>query len=58
MDWSAKYGLKIPYSKAMWYYSLKLQRNYIFYMVGVLFLHYLPALIVDGVASCFGKSPR
>lgn len=57
MDRCAKYGMKWPYSKAIWYYSLQLWKSYFIYALTVFFLHYVPAVIGDGVAACVGKSP-
>lgn len=53
-----KYGLSLPLVTAMWYYSLQLVKDLRQYQLLVLFLHYIPALLVDAVLFIFGKRRR
>lgn len=58
MDKAEHYGINSPTIKAIWYYYITLQKNYLFYVLCTIFLHYLPAVLVDGALLCVGKSPR
>ncbi|KAJ8688432.1 hypothetical protein QAD02_024227 [Eretmocerus hayati] len=55
---SAKYGLDIPTSRAVWYYSFRNTKSKIVHLFYIYFLHLLPALLVDAVTLCVGKQPR
>ncbi|XP_019879594.1 fatty acyl-CoA reductase wat-like [Aethina tumida] len=57
MSYSETSGVLYPSVKAIWYYFLTLQPTWIGYFITQLFLHYIPALIVDGALLCVGKSP-
>ncbi|XP_014210801.1 fatty acyl-CoA reductase wat-like [Copidosoma floridanum] len=54
----AKYGLDIPPSRAVWYYSFRNTKSRLLHLFYVYFLHLLPALLVDTVTICLGKEPR
>lgn len=58
MDLSSKHGILTPSVKAIWYYCITLQKSYTLYLLSVILMHYLPAVFVDGVLLCIGKSPR
>ncbi|CAG9576938.1 unnamed protein product [Danaus chrysippus] len=49
---------KHPFSNAVWYVSLTLNKSSFVNAVCVLFLHLLPAALVDGLAVCVGKKPQ
>lgn len=55
---SAKYGLELPTSRAVWYYSFGNTKSKILHLFYIYFLHLLPALLVDAVSVCVGKQPR
>jgi fatty acyl-CoA reductase len=58
MDKSSRQGLKVPTVRAFWCYSFTLNKHRSVHMVYVLFLHFLPALIIDGVSMLLGKRPK
>ncbi|XP_063632599.1 fatty acyl-CoA reductase wat-like isoform X1 [Cydia splendana] len=61
LKWSAfiemnqKYGIEKPTTKAVWYYGLTPTSNYLVFLVLNFFLHFLPALIVDGYCTLVGR---
>lgn len=53
------HGRNVPPMRAMWYYFLTIHRFWITHMICTYFLHYLPALIIDGLAKLTGReSPK
>ncbi|XP_060808981.1 fatty acyl-CoA reductase wat-like [Amyelois transitella] len=50
-----KYGTDKPTTKAVWYYGLNPTRSYSLFLFYNFFLHYLPALLVDGYCALVGK---
>nr|XP_023016526.1 fatty acyl-CoA reductase wat-like [Leptinotarsa decemlineata] len=58
MDSSIRYGMITPTVKAIWYFSLGLQKYYIPYLLSIFFLHTLPAAFIDGILLLLGKSPK
>nr|XP_012136054.1 PREDICTED: putative fatty acyl-CoA reductase CG5065 [Megachile rotundata] len=51
------YGLDQPSVKVMWYYMLILNRHLFLHNLCNLFLHIIPAIIVDTIASLLGRKP-
>ncbi|XP_054271942.1 fatty acyl-CoA reductase wat-like [Macrosteles quadrilineatus] len=49
------HGTKVPPMRAMWYYFMTTHRFLLMHMICTYFLHYLPALIIDGLAKITGK---
>lgn len=47
-----------PFSDAVWYISLRLTRSAILNNLYILFLHLIPALLVDTLAICLGRKPK
>lgn len=41
----------------IWYSTFKLRESLLMHKIAVIFLHYLPAYIVDFAARCLGKKP-
>lgn len=58
MDVVRKYGLKMPCSKAIWYYCFILTRNIFMYTLLSFLLHTIPAFFMDLGLICIGKSPK
>ncbi|XP_065220998.1 fatty acyl-CoA reductase wat-like isoform X2 [Planococcus citri] len=58
MEGNEKFEQEIPFSYSMWAYSLTLNKYKFVHQVYVIFLHLLPALIVDSIAVLCGKEPR
>jgi fatty acyl-CoA reductase len=50
-------GKEFPSLQVLWYYSLQLHKHRILHNVCAVFLHLLPAIIVDTVAKLVGKKP-
>lgn len=55
---TTKYGLMYPTLKSIWYLCYANNPNKFMHLASILFLHYLPALIIDTFNICFGKRPR
>ncbi|CAG7829508.1 unnamed protein product [Allacma fusca] len=49
---------KTPFNEMLWYPSVAIVRSKIVFTVLNFLLHYLPALVADGVATLIGKKPR
>ncbi|XP_050358500.1 fatty acyl-CoA reductase wat-like [Nymphalis io] len=49
---------KHPFSNAVWYVSLTLNKSAVMHQIYIFFLHLLPAALVDGLALCIGKKPK
>lgn len=47
-----------PSLKFMWYYCVYLNKHRLIYKIYALFLHVLPAVLVDTGAMIIGKQPR
>ena len=58
MKYAYSNGINYPTSKALWYYSLTLNQNRYMNAIYTIFLHLLPAFIVDTVGYCIGKKPK
>ncbi|VVD02982.1 unnamed protein product [Leptidea sinapis] len=50
-----RHGTKKPTTKAVWYYGLNPTRNYYMFLFYNLFLHYLPALLIDSFCVLTGR---
>ncbi|KAG7201488.1 hypothetical protein KM043_004247 [Ampulex compressa] len=55
---SAKHGINMPTSRAIWYYSFRNNKHRIVHLFYVYFLHLLPAFLMDTATLCVGKQPR
>ncbi|CAH0404438.1 unnamed protein product [Chilo suppressalis] len=47
-----------PFSNAVWYISLTLTKSAFVNNLNKIFLHLMPAALVDGVAICLGRKPK
>jgi len=50
-------GKEYPSVQILWYYCFRLNKYRILHNLYVVFLHLLPAIIVDTVARLIGKKP-
>ncbi|KAI4475961.1 hypothetical protein M0804_013979 [Polistes exclamans] len=50
-------GVLYPSERVLWYYSLSLNRNYYVNFIWTIFLHWIPAVILDSLAYLSGKKP-
>jgi hypothetical protein len=50
-------GKEFPSMRVIWYYSFQLNKYRIVHNFCAIFLHFLPALIVDMAARLAGKEP-
>lgn len=57
MDYNWYFGKHIPSVKSIWYYMIFLNGNKMVHNICVLFLHLLPAIIVDSLARVIGRKP-
>lgn len=57
-EMSSKYGLDIPSTRAIWYYSFRNNKHRMVHLFFVYFWHLFPALLVDTATVCMGKQPR
>lgn len=55
---TTKYGLLYPTQKSIWYLCYTNNPNRIVHLLYILFLHYLPAVMIDAFAMVIGKKPR
>lgn len=55
IDLNKKYGIDKPTTKAVWYYGLNPTKNYYLFLFYNFFLHYLPALLIDGYSTLRGN---
>jgi fatty acyl-CoA reductase len=58
MDMGSRHGIQVPSMRSMWYYSLTLNKRRPVHLVYLLFLHFIPATIIDGIALLLGKRPK
>jgi len=58
MDMGSRYGMEVPSMRTIWYYSLTLNKRRYVHLVFLLFLHFIPAIIIDGTALLLGKRPK
>ncbi|XP_066991212.2 fatty acyl-CoA reductase wat [Anabrus simplex] len=58
MNLAMTHGMAIPTIRSIWYYSFRLTKNRLLYLVQVLFLHFLPALLVDTVIVLARGKPK
>ncbi|XP_046383568.1 fatty acyl-CoA reductase wat-like [Ischnura elegans] len=58
MNLNIKYGMRTPSMRSIWYYTLTLNKSLFIHNLYVLFLHLLPALIVDICGYAIGKRPK
>ncbi|KAG6454612.1 fatty acyl-CoA reductase wat [Manduca sexta] len=49
---------KYPFSNAVWFISLSLTKSALLNRICIIFLHLVPAALVDGLAICLGKTPK
>lgn len=49
---------EIPFSSSLWVFSFRLNKYKIIHQLYILFLHLLPAIIIDKIAEVCGKKPR
>lgn len=54
---TVKRGLEVPSEKAFWYYMFVFNRYKLMYNICVVFLHLLPAVIIDTIIYFMGKKP-
>lgn len=55
---TTKYGLMYPTLKSVWYLCYANNPNKFMHLASIVLLHYLPALLIDGLRMCIGKKPR
>lgn len=57
-DLNIKNGFDYPFSNAIWYLSFHAHKTAFMNRVYMIFLHLLPALIMDAMSYCVGQPPR
>lgn len=57
-DLNIKNGFDYPFSNAIWYLSFHAHKTAFMNRVYMIFLHLLPALIMDSMSYCVGQPPR
>jgi len=58
MSYNEKYGYDYPSMLAVWVYCLTLNKHKTLHQIYCIFLHLLPALLVDTAAKILGKKPK
>lgn len=57
-DLNIKYGFEYPFSSAIWYLSFHMHKTAMMHKIYVIFLHILPAMLIDSLALCVGQRPQ
>lgn len=57
MRYNEVYGLEVPTMQAVWYYIFYITPSKFLYSFICLFLHWIPAYIIDALAVVIGKKP-
>lgn len=57
-DLNIKYGFTYPFSSAIWYLSFHMHKTATMHKIYVIFLHILPAMLIDSLAMCVGQRPQ
>lgn len=57
-DLNIQNGFEYPFSTAIWYLSFHMHKTAFMNRIYMIFLHFLPALMIDMVAKCFRQKPR
>lgn len=57
MKYNETYGYDVPSDKVIWYYMFMLNRHYWMHFICTIFLHFVPAAIVDTLAFVAGRKP-
>lgn len=57
-DLNVRNGFEYPFTRAMWYLSFHTHKTATMNKIYMLFLHILPALLVDGALMCCGRRPQ
>lgn len=57
-DLNIKNGFEYPFSSAIWYISFHMHKTAFMNRIYMLFLHILPALLIDAISICVGQRPR
>lgn len=57
-DYNIKYGFEQPFSSAIWYLSFHTHKTAMMHKIYVIFLHILPAMLIDSLALCVGQRPQ
>ncbi|XP_055698069.1 fatty acyl-CoA reductase wat-like [Phlebotomus papatasi] len=53
-----KLGFEYPFSSAIWYLSFHMHKSATVNKIYMIFLHFLPAMLIDSLALCVGQKPR
>lgn len=51
-------GFDYPFSDAIYYLSFHMNRTAFMNRIYMIFLHFLPAILIDFIARCIGQTPR
>lgn len=57
-EYNKKYGFEYPFSSAIWYICFHMHRTAAMNRFYMIFLHLIPAMIIDSLALCAGQKPR
>ncbi|GLG99513.1 Fatty acyl-CoA reductase wat [Gryllus bimaculatus] len=57
-EMNEKYGIPVPTVHCIWYYSFRLCNNRYIYLLQALFLHWLPALLMDSILFVSRNKPK
>lgn len=52
------YGREFPIKQSIWYLTVHFSKNKIIKFFAIIFLHLLPAILLDAVNICTGQKPR
>lgn len=57
-EFNSKYGFDYPFSSAIWYICFHMHKTATMNKIYMIFLHFLPAMLIDSLALCVGHKPR
>lgn len=57
-DLNVKNGFDYPFSGAFWYLSFHMHKTATMNKIYMIFLHIIPAMLIDAIRMCGGRSPQ
>lgn len=55
---NTKYINEYPMNNALWYISFNMNKSKVVNSIYVVFLHLVPAFLIDALTVCLGRKPR
>ncbi|XP_044014386.1 fatty acyl-CoA reductase wat-like [Aphidius gifuensis] len=58
VNYCLKYGHEYPVLQTKWYITFSITKSRLAFKLSMIFLHFLPALLVDSIFLCTGQKPK